>query len=338
MVRGPVDATSGLYAETRDAIDRLGATPCGERWTYDPHEVQDVLRSRLFSCPPPTRAVPISIRKHFFPSFSFGYAIALTLSLFRAAPAVSAPMDAAEPPALVFAFSELAPWKVKEGANGSEYGGVHTAIVRELARRVGRRLEIIECPQKRCLLLMQTGQAVLIIGMIQTPEREVYMKFLNTPNRIHSADRVFYVRAGEAARIKRYSDLSGLTIGTVNGSVYFKRFDDDTRLTKEVAHDNVANLHKLLLHRVDAVAIAEDQAAALVSELHLQSQLEPAKLHIPDPATRAVAVSKQSKAIALLPELEKAMHDMRSDGTLAALYDQHYYKRYGLSRREIKVD
>lgn len=215
---------------------------------------------------------------------------------------------------------------------------MHTAILRELARRVGRRLDIIECPYKRCLLLMETGQADLIIGVIRTPEREAYLKFLRTPNRTHSADRVFYVRAGEAGRIRKYSDLYGLTVGVSNGSAYFKRFDQDTRLTKEVAPDNIANFHKLLLHRVDTVVIAEDQAAALRSEMHLEAQLEPAKLHIPDPASRSVAVSKKSKAMSLLPKLEAAMRDMRADGTLAALYDQHYYKRYGLSRDQIKVE
>ncbi|MDY0747805.1 transporter substrate-binding domain-containing protein [Paucibacter sp. R3-3] len=238
----------------------------------------------------------------------------------------------------MFAFSELAPWKLRGEAGTEEHGGVYTEIVRELARRVGRRLEIVDCPYKRCLRLMETGQADLAIGVIETRERDVYMKFLRTPHRSHSADRVFYVRAGDASRIRSYSDLYGLTIGVANGGVYFERFDSDARLTKEVAADNATNFQKLMLHRVDAVAIAEDQAAALRSEMHLESQLEPAQLHIPDLSTRSVAVSKRSKAMAMLPALEKAMHDMRSDGTLAALYDRHYYTRYGLNRRQVKVD
>ena len=268
--------------------------------------------------------------------FAFGLALALSWSH----PAIAGPASsaAADLPPLIFAFSELAPWKVKEGPNRSEYGGVHPAILRELARRVGRRLEIVDCPYKRCLRLMETGQADIMIGVIQTPEREAYIKFLNAPHRSHSSDRVFYVRAGEASRIKKYADLDGLTIGVANGSAQFKQFDEDTRLHKETALDNVINFQKLLLHRVDTVVIAEDQAAALVSEMHLQSQIEPARLHIPDHATRSIGVSRKSKAMALLPALEKAMRDMRSDGTLTALFDQYYFKRYGLSRRQIKVE
>ena len=279
---------------------------------------------------------------HVRPNLRFASAIALALALLQpgpAAPAVTAP---AEPPALIFAFSELAPWKTKEedpgGVGPARYGGVHPALLRELARRVGRRLEIVDCPYKRCLRLMETGQADLIIGVIQTREREAYMQFLRTPHRRNSADRVFYVRAGEADRIKRYSDLYGLRIGVTNGGVYFQRFDDDARLDKDIAPDNNSNFRKLLLHRVDAVVIAEDQAAALRSEMHLESQLEPAQLRIPDPSTRSVAVSRRSKAMALMPQFEQAMRDMRSDGTLAALYDQYYYKRYGLTRKQIKLD
>ncbi len=270
----------------------------------------------------------------------FGCGIALALALSVSHPARAAPTSAAatNSPPLVFAFSELAPWKVKEGPDHSEYGGVHPAILRELARRVGRHLEIVECPYKRCLRMMETGQADVIIGVIPTPEREAYLRFLSTPHRSHSSDRVFYVRAGEASRIRKYSDLSGLTIGVANGSAQFTQFDADTGLHKEMALDNVANFQKLLLHRIDAVVIAEDQAAALSSEMHLQSQLEPAQLHIPDHTTRSVGVSRRSKAMALLPHLEKAMRDMRSDGTLAALYDQYYFKRYGLSRRQIQVE
>ena len=284
--------------------------------------------------------MPNAIRNRFLPSRVFGHGVVMALALCWSAamPAAPASSAAAEPPPLVFAFSELPPWKVKEGPNGTEFGGVHPAILRELARRVGRRLEIVDCPYKRCLRLMETGEADLNIGVIETPDRDKFIQFLRTPYRTHSADRVFYVRAGDAARIRKYSDLYGLTIGVASGSVQFKRFDEDARLTKEVAPDNVSNFHKLVLHRVDAVVIAEDQAVALRSELHLDAQIEAAQLHIPDPATRSIAVSRRSKAMALLPNLEKAMQDMRNDGTLAALYDQYYYRRYGLSRQQIRID
>jgi polar amino acid transport system substrate-binding protein len=257
-------------------------------------------------------------------------AAALLLALASsAAPAAELP--------LVLAFSELAPWQTKDGAD--RYSGAYTEIARELARRVGRGLQIAECPHRRCLKMMESGAADLSIGLQRSPEREAYMQFLQTPYRKLPSDRVFYVRTGEADRIRRYEDLYGLRVGVTAGSVYFERFDGDKRLSKDAAQANDANLRKLLLGRIDAVVIPEDQGAVLLSAMGLGRQIVAADYRAaPDPTPRSVAVSRRSEAIALLPQLEQAMQAMRQDGTLAALYDKHYYKRYGLTREQVRLE
>ncbi len=240
-----------------------------------------------------------------------------------------------EPP-LVLAFSELAPWKTKDGSN--EYGGAYTEIVRELARRLGRELRITECPHARCMLMMKAGEADLSIGIQQSPEREEFMAFLRTPYRKTATDRVFYVRRGEASRIRRYEDLQGLHIGMRNGSEYFDRFDDDKSLNKEMAPTNAANLRKLLLKRLDTVVMPEDQGAVLLVELGITREVETAVYREHDNIPRSVAVSRHSAAFALLPQLEAAMQAMRRDGTLAAIYDKHYYERYGVTRKQLRLE
>ena len=241
-----------------------------------------------------------------------------------------------EPPPLVLAFSELAPWKVK---TGTEYGGAYTEIVRELARRVGRELRIVECPHPRCMLMMQSGDADLSIGVQQSPEREAFMAYLRTPYRKTATDRVFYVRRGEAGRIRNYEDLPGLHIGVRQSSEYFDRFDEDKTLLKETALTNAANLRKLMLKRLDTVLMPEDQGAVLISELKLVGQVEPAVYREHDPTPRSVSVSRKSAAFeTLMPQLEAAMQAMRRDGTLAAIYDQHYFKRYGVTRKQVRLD
>ena len=238
-------------------------------------------------------------------------------------------------PPLVLAFSELVPWKTKDG---STYGGAYTEIVRELARRLGRELHITECPHARCMLMMKSGEADLSIGIQQSPEREEFMAFLRTPYRKSTTDRVFYVRRGEAHRIRRYEDLAGLHIGVRNGSEYFDRFDDDKGLDKEMAPTNAANLRKLQLKRLDTVVMPEDQGAVLLVELGLLKEVEPAVYREHDNTPRSIAVSRHSAAFALLPQLEAAMQAMRRDGTLAAIYDKHYYERYGVTRKQLRLD
>ncbi len=238
-------------------------------------------------------------------------------------------------PALRLAFSELEPWKAKQG---NQHGGAYTEIVRELARRLGRPLLIIDCPLKRCLKMLETGDADLVIGVQQSPERQRYLQYLATPYRRSSSDRVFLVRTGQARRITRYDDLLGLRIGVKQGSEYFDRFDEDGRLAKDPAPNNEASLRKLMLGRVDVVPLPEDQALALLEQLGLRRDIEFAPLRVPEPTPRSVAVAKASPLMAQLPQLEQAMREMREDGTLAAIYNQHYYLRYRVNRQSVVID
>lgn len=241
----------------------------------------------------------------------------------------------AQPPALRFAFSELEPWKTRQGG---EHGGAYTEIVRELARRLGQPLTIVDCPLKRCLKLLEAGEADLAIGVQQSPERLRYLQYLATPYRRTSSDRVFLTRVGQGHRITRYEDLLGVRIGVKQGSEYFDRFDEDNRLAKDPAPTNEASLRKLMLGRVDVVLLPEDQALALLQQLGLNRDVEFATLRVPDPTPRSIAVARASPLARQMPRLEQAMREMREDGTLAGIYQQHYYQRYRLSRQSVVID
>lgn len=244
-------------------------------------------------------------------------------------------MGASAAPVLRLAFNELEPWKTRDAAG---FGGAYTEIVRELARRTGHELAIVECPLKRCLKLLEAGEADLIIGLQQTPERARHLQFLAAPYRRASADKVFYVRAGTADRIARYEDLRGLTIAIKSGSEYFERFDADAQLRKDASPSHASNLRKLMLGRVDAVVMAEDQGQALLGPLALRGKVEPARYRVADPSPRSIALARASPRFAELPRLEQAMRELRADGTLARIYERHYYVRYGVDRRSLVVD
>ena len=241
----------------------------------------------------------------------------------------------AQAPAMRLAFSELEPWKTQQGG---EHGGAYTEIVRELARRMGQPLQIVDCPLKRCLRLLEVGEADVVIGVQQSPERLRYLHYLAAPYRRSSSDRIFLVRAGQAARITRYEDLRDLRIAVKAGSEYFDRFDEDATLTKDASPNNLSSLRKLLLGRVDAVVLPEDQGLALIGQLDVRGQVEVAALRVPDPTPRSIAVSRRSPLMKELPRLEQAMRAMREDGTLAALYQRHYYQRYRVARQSVLID
>lgn len=235
---------------------------------------------------------------------------------------------------LVLAFDDLLPWKTQRG---DTYSGAYTEIVRELARRVGLPLLIKPCPLKRCLTMLQHGEADIIIGVKETPERLRYLQFLQTPYRASSADKVFFVLKERGAVVQRYEDLRPLRIGVKLGADYFTRFDHDTALRKDMSKDMGINLRKLAMGRLDAVIAAEDQGEAMLAQLQLGGKIGKAAWRVPDPSPRSIAMSRHSGHIASLAALDKAMAAMVRDGTLAALFRRHYYDAYRVPLDSVQI-
>lgn len=237
--------------------------------------------------------------------------------------ALACPCTAHTARPLVLAFDPMAPWKI-ETAPG-QYGGAYTEIVRELARRLDLPLQIVNCPLKRCMTMLEHGEADIAIGFKDSPERRHFLHFLATPYRTRSADKVFYVRRASAPPIRRYEDLRGLRIGVKLGADYFARFDADAALNKDPARDMEVNFRKLAMGRLDAVLVPEDQGEALLAQLQLQDQLAKAPFRQGDPTPRSVALARKSAHAARLPDLERAMAAMARDGTLDNIYSRHYF-------------
>ncbi|WP_177307748.1 substrate-binding periplasmic protein [Pseudoduganella namucuonensis] len=235
---------------------------------------------------------------------------------------------------LVFAFEELLPWKTH--AQGV-YGGAYTEIVRELARRMDLPLEFRPCPLKRCLYMMESGEADIIIGVRDTPERLRYLHFLKTPYRQHSSDKVFYVQKEHGVDIHSYADLAKQRIGVTFGAAYFQPFDLDRRLLKEEVPTMEANFRKLALGRLDTVVVPEDQGEAQVARLALRGLVAKAPYRVADPSPRSIGISKKSAHAGKLERFEDAMAAMARDGTLAALFKRHYYEAFNVPPDSVQI-
>jgi polar amino acid transport system substrate-binding protein len=247
--------------------------------------------------------------------------------------ALAAPLPALADP-LILAFDELPPWKTQ--ANG-RHAGAYTEIVRELARRVGVELKIVDCPLKRCLLMLEGGDADMIIGLKDTPERKRYLHFLATPYRLSSSDKVFYIPAGTLATVNQYSDLRKLRIGVKLGAGYFEQIDRDTSLRKDAAKDMRTNFQKLTMGRLDTLVIPEDQGEALVAEMGLSGKVIKANYRVADPSPRFIALARNSSHAANIEKFERAMAGMAKDGTLTELINKHYYRAYKIAPASVTV-
>ncbi len=148
-------------------------------------------------------------------------------------------------------------------------------------------------PWRRCLEMMNSGQADLISGILKRPEREDYLIFIEPPYKTRSA-KVFYVRKGDGERIRRYEDLHDLKIGVQAGVSYFEPFDTDPEVHKEEAGDDLSNLRKLVHGRIDAVISTETQADYLIAVEGLGDSIEKAQYRYDYELPVYFALSRQS--------------------------------------------
>ncbi len=214
---------------------------------------------------------------------------------------------------LVVAFSLLPPWKV---INSGQFEGAYAELIRELAKKLNMQIEFNKCPLKRCLKMMEDGTADIIIGINDHSERKKYIQFINTPIKMSTA-KVFYLKKGGRHTIQKYEDLKKLkVIGTKLGAKYFTQFDNDTELHKYPVTDNTQILLMLILDRIDAVAISEDQGEYLISMLRIRGEVEKAIYSHKDYSPRYIGISKKSHYFSKIDKIESAMNQISESGRL----------------------
>ena len=105
----------------------------------------------------------------------------------------------AEQVKLTVASEHWPPMKIVEGGS---FGGIDTAILREIAGRLDIELEFAMCSWNRCVELMRSGHADLITSIAKTPDREEFMYFIEPPYKT-KLDIAFYMRRGSGETVLR---------------------------------------------------------------------------------------------------------------------------------------
>jgi len=111
------------------------------------------------------------------------------------------------------------------------YSGIDIDLIRIITRLLKWEVLFLECPWKRCLLMMESGVLDVVGYLVKAPERLEYMYFIDPPYQ-YSGNAAFYFLKGKGSDVKTYNDLNGLTIGVVIGARYFEPFDSDATLDK----------------------------------------------------------------------------------------------------------
>ena len=253
----------------------------------------------------------------------FSTIMVLMLSLmsgFAKAEAITVPMDPWPP----WKFVNLETWKV-------DTKSIDIALIETLLSAYNNifdtaiKAQYEGYPWKRCLEMMKQGKADFISGVLKRPERETYMIFLEPPYKTKSS-KTFYVLKGKENTIQNYEDLYQLKIGVQAGVKYFERFDNDPKIRKEEAGDDISNFRKLEYGRIDAVISTQTQADYLIATQGFKGKFGKAVFSYDYHLPVYFAISKKSLHAGKAPQFSAVIKKLSTEGVFETLINEYFEK------------
>jgi len=127
-------------------------------------------------------------------------------------------------------------------------------------------------PWKRCLRLIENGQADAILDASITPERKAFMHFPEEP--VSEGVTVFFVKRNHSLTFTELSDLNGYRAGAVSGYKYCDQIDRMQFMRDAVRSTSLKqNLNMLLVGRLDFVVGVDTVGYALAREMDISKQI-----------------------------------------------------------------
>ncbi len=201
-----------------------------------------------------------------------------------------------------------------------------TIILQTIADKLGIELQQRLTTFGRAMLLLRDGDSDIQMGVLKRPEREAYLHYIEPPY-IRYVSRVFVVAKGQHSSIQRYEDLYGLRIGTHQGFKYFPRFDEDTRLKKQVVGGHKQNIGKLLRGRIDAFISPVILAIQTINDSGAGDKFELADYRHRQEDPVYIVLSKKSPLYERLDEIEPLIQEMITSGEVLTIIEQYHISR-----------
>lgn len=237
------------------------------------------------------------------------------LSAFLTAALISLCVGQAWARDVKFFTVEVTPWADYDAATDKR-SGVFPDLVDEIARRTGHSITQRFMPFARLERELEAGTEDCGI-FIWSDGRDAIAK---------KGEIVYQFPVGVVARkdvpVQSYADLHAMTVSIIRGLSISPDFDNDPKIKKDFMTDYLNGLQELAHQRVDGImgalwtirftAKKEGLDQFLGGELALASE------------PLALQCSKKSPNIDLMPEFDKALHDMKVDGTTAKIFHKNY--------------
>jgi polar amino acid transport system substrate-binding protein len=161
-----------------------------------------------------------------------------------------------------------APYVYEENGKAQGLDYETTAIVFE---RLGIEVEWQFLPWKRCLSMLEQGQADGALDIFHTDERDATLLYPSEP--LSEVEFVMFYANEHPHPFRTLDELRGLTIGTSPGYLYSNDFSESTLFTREPAPSHEANFGKLLRGRIDLLITDRRVGQHLLDELDIRNKI-----------------------------------------------------------------
>lgn len=217
------------------------------------------------------------------------------------------------------------PGNVVVSAVSQEFAnGLNAKIVKTVVARLGGELDMKYVSFARKLVLMEQGRIDICAGLHRNKERERYIRYVDPPY-LKFSGKYFFIKKGSPVKLETYDDLHGLKVATSINSRYFDKFDSDPQIIKAPVSKVEQKFRMLAKGRVDAVVHSYSGGMDMIQRLGLQDEIVVADFRYLVSNPIYIGVSRRSRLMKRIDEIEELVSGMVKDGEFARIVDEHYF-------------
>jgi len=189
----------------------------------------------------------------------------------------------------------------------NQWQGKNIEMAKLLANKLHLKPNFIKCPFARCLALVKTGQADMVMGLKKSTKRAQYLTFIEPPYLLQHKPLRFFTLASTPINIEKFEDLNDLLVGVLRGGVYYEKFDKSNSI-KKVSVTSRDQLVKMLLKgHIDTFLEREETISPLLSRKEYQQRITLAKYQYNKTVASYIAISKKSEIKQLAQLISEAL-------------------------------
>ncbi len=236
---------------------------------------------------------------------------------------LSACAPAAKPALKIGTSADYPPYESKDDKGA--YVGFDMDLVREVGKRIGRDVEIVDMGFDGLIAAVQEGKVDGVIAAMQATDARKEKVDFSAP--YHFVQDAFLVAGNSTITIAAAKDAAAYKVGVQTGTIQEKWIVENLVKPGLMKDENVFRYERadnaaldLQAGRIDTVLIISDAAQKLATDMGLKIALTTKETVA---AGQAIALQKGS---ALKADIDKALDAMQKDGTIEKLQQQYGLK------------